>query len=170
MGKLLLAVGLLLAWLWYGPGELTLPDFTQEAQSVQEEVATDATSTISFVIDGDTVVLADNERVRLLGIDTPEEGECYYQEATKYVEELALGRTVRLEADAANRDEYDRLLRHVFVSVTDTAPAVHVNERLVQRGYAEVLEVAPNTAYREALRAAEQDAKATNVGRWSVCQ
>ena len=51
---------------------------------------------VESVIDGDTIILATGEHVRLLGIDTPERGECYYQEATDFLKSLLINKLVLL--------------------------------------------------------------------------
>jgi len=71
------------------------------------------------VIDGDTVELASGRAVRILGIDTPEEGECGYDEATRRMERLVLGRRVALVRAGDDTDRYGRLLRYVDVARVD---------------------------------------------------
>ncbi|MCL2602824.1 MAG: thermonuclease family protein [Treponema sp.] len=72
---------------------------------------------VARVIDGDTVVLADGERVRFLGVDTPEVGMPGASEATRFVREHVEGRTVWLESDSADRDKYGRLLRYIWLEM-----------------------------------------------------
>lgn len=76
-------------------------------------------SVVSRVIDGDTVELANGDRVRLLGIDTPEVGECHANTATQRMRDLVEGREVALVRDGRNADRYDRLLRYIDVDGTD---------------------------------------------------
>jgi micrococcal nuclease len=123
---------------------------------------------VAYVIDGDTIELGSGERVRLLGIDTPELDECYYQEATDFARDLMNGQSVRLETDVTDRDKYDRLLRHVFV-VYDSEEEVHVNYELIENGYAEILPIPPDRAYRAEFRQAERLAEETELGRWGEC-
>ena len=68
---------------------------------------------VTRVVDGDTVELGNGETVRLVGIDTPEEGECGYDQATRRLEGLVLGRRVTLGESDEDRDGYGRLLRYV---------------------------------------------------------
>lgn len=89
------------------------------------------THEVAHVVDGDTVALADGERVRLVGIDTPERGECGYEEAAALVERLVLGRRVTLTLSEEDRDSYGRLLRYVDVGSTD------VGLELLESGLAE---------------------------------
>lgn len=80
--------------------------------------------TVSEVIDGDTVDVVRSgrtERVRIIGIDTPEQGECGFDDAARALALLAAGQTVTLETAAqARRDEYDRLLSYVDLQADGT--------------------------------------------------
>ena len=84
------------------------------------------------VVDGDTLDLDNGERVRLSGINTPEKGECYYQEAKNKLSELVLNKKVYLEKDRSDRGKYGRLLRYIYVE------DIMVNYYLVGEGYARV--------------------------------
>lgn len=74
---------------------------------------------VSRVVDGDTLELAGGQGVRIVGVDTPERGECGYDEATAALERLVLGRRVRLTVSDEDRDRYGRLLRYVDVGRVD---------------------------------------------------
>jgi micrococcal nuclease len=116
-------------------------------------------ATVVKVIDGDTIdVLIDGEmqRVRYYGIDTPEQGEKCYQEATERNREL-VGTTVRLEADARDRDEYGRLLRYVF-----TDEGVSIDAVLVSEGLAEAW--TEDGRYVNRLTILEIDAQQNRIG------
>ena len=79
-----------------------------------------AAITVTDVIDGDTVDLSNGERVRLVGIDAPEAGQCGSGEATARLEALVLHHAVSLTAGARDdRDGYGRLLRYVETATTD---------------------------------------------------
>jgi endonuclease YncB( thermonuclease family) len=79
------------------------------------------TISIARVVDGDTVDLSTGERVRLIGIDTPETGQCGYREATDRLVALVTGQPVTLEAGTRNNlDKYGRLLRYVLVNGVDS--------------------------------------------------
>ena len=131
------------------------------------------TVTVLEVIDGDTirVSLPDGtvEKVRLVGIDTPETKdprkpvECFGQEASEHLTNLLDGRVVTLQRDQTgdNRDKYARLLRYVFLSNED------INIRMVKDGYAYAYTTYPfdkKTAYI----AAQAEAKATLRGLWAA--
>ena len=75
---------------------------------------------VTYVIDGDTIEVNTGERVRLIGIDTLEEGECGFEEASQRMEKLTLGETVTLTPGAQDDvDRYGRLLRYVDVGEVD---------------------------------------------------
>jgi len=112
------------------------------------------------VIDGDTIVLKDDERVRLLGIDTPERGQYYFEEARERLSEMVDGKEVLLETDKEERDKYDRLLRYVWINKTLT------NLELVREGYARTFMLEPGDKYFEELVAAESWARESGLGIW----
>jgi micrococcal nuclease len=85
------------------------------------------------VFDGDTISIKGGEKVRLLGIDTPEIGEPFSAEAKRFTRDLVQYQTVRLEFDVRERDTYDRLLAFVYVE-TDNG-WVMVNAELVRSKY-----------------------------------
>ena len=88
---------------------------------------------VSRVIDGDTLELANGETVRLVGIDTPERGECGFDAATANLERLVVGKRVRLGISDEDRDGYGRLLRYVDVGTTDAGLRLVKNGRAVAR-------------------------------------
>ncbi len=110
------------------------------------------------VIDGDTidVVLAGGrtERVRYIGVNTPERDQPCYAEATAANAALVADQTVTLVEDVSETDPNGRLLRYVYVD------DVFVNAQLVADGYAEAREYPPDTAQAEALEALEAEARA----------
>lgn len=136
-------------------------------------------ATVVAVIDGDTFdvqVAGRRERVRLLGIDTPEiahpafgdraatTAECYGDEAAAFTAGLLpAGTQVRLERDVVGRDHFGRLLAHVHRG------EVYVNVELVRRGYAQPLFIAPNAVNRDVIVAAASAAEAEDVGLWGRC-
>ncbi len=118
------------------------------------------------VIDGDTVELEGGERLRYIGMNTPESTtrhECFGDEATARNRNLVEGRVVTLETDVSNRDRFGRLLRYVYVD------GVMVNELLVLEGYATVSTFPPDVKYQERFLAAETAAREAAVGLWSAC-
>ena len=116
------------------------------------------------VIDGDTIELANGERVRYLGIDTPETGEYYAAEATAKNIELVEGKIVELQRGERDRDEYGRLLRYVYIDGT------FVNAELVATGYAKAYIFNPDERYSQVLVQLEQYAKMRRQGLWEASE
>ncbi|MGB6873819.1 MAG: thermonuclease family protein [Dehalococcoidia bacterium] len=117
---------------------------------------------VTSVIDGDTVELADGRRVRYLGIDTPESGEYYAEEATARNKELVEGKTVELQRGKRDQDEYGRLLRYVYID------GVFVNAELIAQGYAKAYIFDPDDRYSQILVQLEQYAKMRERGLWAT--
>jgi endonuclease YncB( thermonuclease family) len=83
------------------------------------------------VIDGDTIVIAGDERVRPIGIDTPEKGQCGFEEAKQALEKLlASGPATFYSGTTSDKDKYDRLLRYIEVEGID------VGLNLISNGFA----------------------------------
>lgn len=117
---------------------------------------------VTEVIDGDTFKLSTGERVRLLCINTPENGKPYFKEAKDFLENAILGKKVILEADKTNLDDYRRLLRYVYVD--DTL----INEVITKEGLAEVLIIKPNMKHCDIIKLAQKIAQGQKKGIWSV--
>jgi micrococcal nuclease len=122
--------------------------------------------TVSAIVDGDTIDVsgcADAGRVRLLLIDAPETSkDCFAAEATAFVRSRLLGRTIGLERDATDRDQYGRFLRYVWLD------GELFNEAMARDGYAKLL-VFENVKYRQRLAAAEAGARDAQRGLWGAC-
>tara|TARA_Y100000034_G_scaffold91974_1_gene111055 strand:+ start:269 stop:862 length:594 start_codon:yes stop_codon:yes gene_type:complete len=117
---------------------------------------------VTNVVDGDTIDLANGDRVRLSGIDTPESGECYKDEVKDKLEELVLDKEIYLEKDNTNRGKYDRLLRYVYVD------DILVNFYLVGEGYAKVYDKYKDETKRyDELKEFEKLAISKKMGVWS---
>ena len=120
------------------------------------------------VIDGDTFRINNKQRVRLLGIDTPEKGECYYKEASKALTNLIEGQIVILEKDISDKDKYGRWLRYAILQ-KETGDNILVNAYMVANGYALTTAIPPDKHYRELLRAKQEKAKRNKLGLWGAC-
>ncbi len=116
------------------------------------------------VIDGDTIELLSGERVRYIGIDTPEMRpvEAWAEAATAANRELVEQEMVRLEPDVQERDRYGRLLAYVYVD------GLFINEELVRRGYARVSTYPPNVRHEATFLAAEREARESGRGLWAT--
>ena len=118
---------------------------------------------VKRVIDGDTLVLEDDTKVRLIGINAPESDVCFASEATDIAIELLEGKEVTLEKDISDKDKYDRLLRYVYLN------DLLVNEYLVGEGYAQVATYPPDVKYKDVFITAEKSARDNKSGLWSSC-
>ena len=124
---------------------------------------------VTRVVDGDTIEIEGGEKVRYLGIDTPETVDprkpvqCFGVEASKKNKELVEGKTVRLEKDITDRDKYSRLLRYVWVG------DLFINLELVKQGFASSYTYPPDIKYQKEFLAAEKEAREAERGLWKAC-
>lgn len=130
---------------------------------------------VVHVIDGDTIRVAradgSVERVRYIGIDTPEIGhepgeadEPWGPVATDANRRLVEGEEVALERDISDTDRYDRLLRYVWVEAADGWSMV--NGELVLLGLADVRAYEPDTRHDAWFRELQDEARAAGRGMY----
>ena len=112
---------------------------------------------ITRIIDGDTFYLED-ERVRLIGINTPESYEECYNKGTEKLKELILDKQVFLEKGVLETDEYGRLLRYVFVD------DIFVNLEMIRSGYAYSWKIEPDIKYSVQFEDTENYARENGIG------
>jgi endonuclease YncB( thermonuclease family) len=125
-------------------------------------------ATVRFAVDGDTVELTTGERVRYIGVDTPEKGECYYEEAKAFNKEFVQGKRVRLERDVSDRDQFGRLLR--YVSLIDGPTVIDMSRSLIGEGYGKAVFIEPDVSRFHSYRVDEGRALQANLGIWGACQ
>lgn len=163
---LLLVVGLVLA----GPACRQVGTAAAPTASAQAGAAT-----VVKEVDGDTIrvhIQGVEERVRLIGIDTPETHgpgglrECFGAEAAdRMAALLPEGTAVRLVRDVEARDKYNRLLAYVYRA----SDGLFVNLALAQEGYATTLTYPPNVAHTDEFVAAVRTARERSLGLWQKC-
>ncbi|MCW4043110.1 MAG: lamin tail domain-containing protein [Candidatus Bathyarchaeota archaeon] len=119
----------------------------------------DESNIVVEIIDGDTIILENGSKIRLIGINAPEKGYLYYIKAKESVKSLILFQNIRLESDMEERDDYNRLLRYVFVD------DIFVNLWLVEEGYAHVF-MESGLKYENQLNEAETNARLQELGIW----
>lgn len=130
------------------------------------------TARVERVVDGDTLKLAGGDRVRLIGVDTPETKkpgtpvQCYGKAASAFTERLVEGRRVTLTFDAEREDRYGRVLAYV----ARASDGLDVNAELVRRGYARTLTIAPNDAHAAEYAALQRTARRHGRGLWAACR
>ncbi len=135
---------------------------------------------VKRVVDGDTIQLENGERVRLIGIDTPEmhESDKLYRDsqrthqdtrtikalgrrAYEFTKTLVEGKRVSLEFDVEKYDKYDRLLAYVYLK-----DGTFINAEIVKQGYASLLTIPPNVKYADLFLKLYQEARKTRRGLW----
>jgi len=115
---------------------------------------------VADVVDGDTFKTVDGKTIRLIGINAPETGENYYQEAKDKLEELIHRKKIRLERDASNKDVYGRLLRYVYVG------DLFINSEMIRLGLARFEEIEPNKKYSKLFLDLENKARKAKRYIW----
>lgn len=135
---------------------------------------------VKRVIDGDTIQLESGERVRLIGIDTPEmhESEKLYRDSQRTKQDIATikelgrraylftknlveGKRVTLEFDLEKRDKYNRLLAYIYLK-----DGTLVNAEIVKQGYASLMTIPPNVKYADLFLKLYQEARNNRRGLW----
>ncbi len=123
---------------------------------------------VKHVIDGDTFTTRRGEKVRLLGINTPETrhdtspAQPLGNEAKTLLKRLIDGQQVRLGFDKEKKDKYGRTLAHVYLR-----DGLWVNADMVRQGLAHVYTFVPNTYAAEKLQRIEQEAIQHKRNMWS---
>jgi len=129
------------------------------------------TAKVQRVSDGDTfvaIVRGRRERIRVIGVDTPESvdpnrpDEPYGEEASDFAKHYLDGETVRLAGDAEPRDRYGRMLAYVWLR-----DGTFWNALLVAEGYAQQLTIPPNVTYAPLFRRLVAEARRNDRGLWA---
>lgn len=122
--------------------------------------------TVIKAIDGDTVELQGGDKLRLLAIDTPEKGEKFHDEATRYLAHLAVGKPARIEYAENRRDRYGRLLGYLYVDDT-----LFVNQAIIDSGLGYLYLFKDNDLKRDEVRTlleAQRHAMKKGSALWSI--
>ncbi len=119
---------------------------------------------VVFVIDGDTIVIkrdGQEERLRLIGIDTPEHDEAYFQQAKNYTIDLVANKNVYIELGLDSVDKYGRTLCYVYLD-----EQTMVNQLIAEAGWAELLTIQPNDKYDNIFKRAIRNAIVNGRGMY----
>jgi len=149
-----------------GLGHTTLDETKTCEQAISEipQIISDAqdspTAVVARVVDGDTVELDNGDKVRFVGINTPEKTEHNYLEAKENMERLVLEQQVHLVKDVSDTDKYGRKLRYVFTGDK------FANAEQVSAGLASSFEYPPDTKYQFLFNCLETKAKEAGLGIW----
>lgn len=124
---------------------------------------------VKYVIDGDTFILEDNQKIRMIGINAPEvdhpkyrkKGQRFGKESKVYLRKRIQGKDVKLKKGLEGYDRYGRRLAYVYLP-----DGTFVNREMVLLGYAETFRRFPFEHKEEFLRL-ERDAQTRKLGLWS---
>ncbi|MFH1457570.1 MAG: thermonuclease family protein [Candidatus Omnitrophota bacterium] len=135
---------------------------------------------VTRAVDGDTLQLETGERVRLIGIDTPEmhESNKLYRDSERsqqdieaikamgresygFTKKLVEGKRVSLEFDVEKQDIYKRMLAYVYLK-----DGTFVNAEIVKQGYASLMTYPPNVKYADLFVKLYREARENNRGLW----
>ena len=150
----------------------TAPNAPPPVASASDKLPSGVDLTVRKVVDGDTIEVSGGERVRLIGVDTPETKApdrpvgCYGREASRFTAGLLPpGTGVRLVGDVEQRDRYGRLLAYVY----RRADGLFVNAELLRRGFAQALTIPPNVAHTDQFAHLARQARESSQGLWAAC-
>ncbi|NEQ99263.1 MAG: thermonuclease family protein [Cyanothece sp. SIO2G6] len=138
-------------------------------QSIAPPATTGSSVTVMRVVSGQTLEVqstdatsANNETVRLIGIQAPAYGQNPWDQAVKtYLEDILLGQIVQLEWDQFQQDNYERKLAYVWLG--DRL----INQALVAAGYVMEEARSPNLKYDALLKESQNRARLLGLGIWN---
>jgi endonuclease YncB( thermonuclease family) len=117
---------------------------------------------VAEVYDGDTFVMSDGRKVRIAGIDTPENGEKFHNEAKAYLSGLIIGKEITLLPIPAGKDRYERTLAEVFI---DT---INVGIMMIRRGYAQLYLFGDDSYLKDNYLPYLKEAMHQKIGIWGL--
>ena len=123
---------------------------------------------VKRVVDGDTIVLENGERVRLIGVDTPETVhpnkpvQYFGKEASAFTKNMVEGKKVKLEYDWQRKDRYGRTLAYVYLE-----DGTHLNAEIIKQGFGFAYTKYP-FKYLEEFRKYEKEARIGKKGLWAI--
>lgn len=151
----------------------TLFIYSENVVNVENQESEKNLYKVIKVIDGDTIELEGGEKLRYIGIDTPETKhptkgtECFGIEAFSKNKDLVLNKKVEIVKDVSDRDRFGRLLRYVYLE-----DGTFVNNLLLEEGFARVATFPPDVSQRDLFLESEQKAKVMQKGLWNkeICK
>lgn len=128
---------------------------------------------VARVIDGDTFILSDSQRVRMLGIDTPElerngkPAEPFSDSAKVLTKQLIDDKTIKLTFDGKSFDFFGRLLAYVWLTDTNGKDSLFIQAELLKKGYASISYYNKDKRYYHIFYNLRRTAMRNNLGIWS---
>ncbi len=163
-----------LNWKWSLPGLVLVALLAAFFNPSEPGVTSGEFEYVQRVVDGDTLVLGTGERVRLLGVNTPETVhpkkavESFGKEASAFTKRMVEGKLVRLEFDPLSsrrsdgKDRYSRTLAYVFLQ-----DGTHLNAEIIRQGYGFAVSGTPPLKYQNEFRRLELEAREQRRGLWA---
>ncbi|WP_036728993.1 thermonuclease family protein [Peptoniphilus mikwangii] len=129
---------------------------------------------IKTVIDGDTVILENGDKIRIIGINTPEIGkkeELYGIEAKEFAEKILLNKKIYLEKDKKYFDKYGRKLRYIWLEIPEkitkgTIEEYNFSAIQLKNGFARTYTFKPNVKYLDYFKKIQKSAIKNKEGMW----
>lgn len=131
--------------------------------------ASGMTTSVKWVVDGDTIVIENGQHVRYIGIDAPEvahkhkKAEPFGYKARALNRKLVMNQRIRLEFGKERTDRYQRLLAYVF-----NEKGAFVNKEMLRNGYAHVYFHKTNMEKKDVLLKAQRAAMKQGRGKWRI--
>ena len=150
---------------------------TAQKTAKQDAPASGRWAKVTKVTDGDTLELDGSEKVRLIGVNTPETVKKntpvmpYGEEASHFTKSQLTGQKVYVEVDVQPQDRYGRTLAYVFTEQPKSEQEVEsymFNATLVREGYAQLMTIPPNVKYQDLFVKLQRQAREQNKGLWAL--
>jgi micrococcal nuclease len=163
-----------LNWKWSLPGLVIVALLAAFFNPPDPGVTSGELEYVQRVVDGKTLLLGTGERVRLLGVNTPETVhpqkavEAFGKEASAYTKRMVEGKLVRLEFDPLSsqrsdgKDHYSHTLAYVFLQ-----DGMHLNAEIIRQGYGFAVSSSPPLQHQEEFRRLEHEAREQRRGLWA---
>lgn len=136
------------------------PEISGAKKVIQDAINDKRKIFAAKILDGDTIETNSGEKIRYLGINTPEKGQPFANEATKFNQDLVLGKEIDLEFDIQTKDRYGRTLAYVYTN------GIFVNLEIIKKGFAVSETIQPNIKYQDEIVNAQKESRDKCSGIW----
>ncbi len=143
--------------------------FASAESCTSNALSSPESATVKWVYDGDSLLLTDKRKIRIIGIDTPEtkhhkqKAQAYGAKAREALRELLkqFDYRVTLRYGKERKDKYKRTLAHVYLP-----DGTNISNWLLEQGYAKTLAFPPNIALADCYKKSEVIAQAQSLKIW----